>query len=217
MQKFFTPSWISCLGKSMSKWLNQYTCPGCMLIPCKPWPCGNEYHTICCGKTETLVEGKDEPTWHGEKEFNHHGKTSGCMLCLAKPLFHSSKVIMMGSMFCILQGIVELQKMGVFTSALIKKRCCCPKHIQGDTTAEHFKDKEVGAVDAWPGTLDGVKFNIFAMKELDYIMSIISTYGTCNRTAKENKCEYRKDGTTCHATFLYPEVITNHFTLPRLY
>jgi len=57
-----------------------------------------------------------------------------------------------------------------------------------------------------------VKFNIFAMKEPDYIMSVMSTYGTCDQTGKENKCEYKKDGTMLHATFLYPEVITNHFT-----
>jgi len=141
-----------------------------MIVPHKLWPCENEYHTICCGETEIiygvdLVEGKDEPTWNGEKEFNHHGKTIGCMLCLAKPLFHMSKVIVMDSRFCILQAIVELQKMGVFASALIKKHCYWPKYIQGNAIAEHlFKDREVSAVDAWPGTLDGVKFNIFAMK-----------------------------------------------------
>jgi len=43
-------------------------------------------------------------------------------------------------------------------------------------------------------------------------MSVMSTYGTCDQTGKENNRDYKKDGMMLHATFLYPEVITNHFT-----
>jgi len=66
MQAHCCPSWVSCIDESMSKWVSQYSCPGFMLVPWQPWPCGNEYHTISCGKTEILyqldlVEGKDKP------------------------------------------------------------------------------------------------------------------------------------------------------------
>ncbi len=62
MVEKFSPSWISCLDESMSKWLGQYTCPGFMCVPRKPWPYGNEYHTIACGESQIiynvdLVEG----------------------------------------------------------------------------------------------------------------------------------------------------------------
>ena len=30
MDKNFTPDWVLCLEKSMSKWLNEYICPGFM-------------------------------------------------------------------------------------------------------------------------------------------------------------------------------------------
>lgn len=43
----FLASWILCLDESMSKWLLQYTCPGYMCVPRKPWAFGNEYHSIC--------------------------------------------------------------------------------------------------------------------------------------------------------------------------
>ena len=33
MEKKFTPAWVSCLDESMSKWLNEYTCPGFMCVP----------------------------------------------------------------------------------------------------------------------------------------------------------------------------------------
>jgi len=37
METNFSPSWISCLDESMSKWLLKYTCPGYMCVPRKPW------------------------------------------------------------------------------------------------------------------------------------------------------------------------------------
>ena len=63
----FTPSWVSCLDESMSTWMNKYTCPGWMFVPRKPWPIGNEYHTVCCSLSGIfwqleLVEGKDAPS-----------------------------------------------------------------------------------------------------------------------------------------------------------
>jgi len=74
MEEQFEPSWISCLDESMSKWINQYTCPGFVFCPRKPWPFGNEYHTIACGESIILwrvemVEGKDAPPQHPKKAF----------------------------------------------------------------------------------------------------------------------------------------------------
>ena len=43
MEVEFLPSWINAIDESMSKWLNEYTCPGFMYIPRKPWKFGNEW------------------------------------------------------------------------------------------------------------------------------------------------------------------------------
>ena len=63
----YVASWISCLDESMSSWLRKY-CPGFMVVPRKPHPFGNEYHTIADGDGGKpimfwikLVEGKDRP------------------------------------------------------------------------------------------------------------------------------------------------------------
>ena len=44
----YTPSWLNCLDESMNSWLNKF-CPGFMICPRKPWPFGNEYHSIADG------------------------------------------------------------------------------------------------------------------------------------------------------------------------
>ena len=45
----------------------------------------------------------------------------------------------------------------------------------------HFEDKEIGEVDAIKETLDNVLFHVFFMKEPDYVMQLIPTYGTLER------------------------------------
>eukprot|EP00957_Ditylum_brightwellii_P029111 2200272-Ditylum_brightwellii.AAC.1 len=72
MDKHFSPSWVSCLDESMMFWVSKYTCPGIIVVPRKPWPFGNEWHSIACGNRKIihpleLVEGKDKP-----KEKPHH-------------------------------------------------------------------------------------------------------------------------------------------------
>ena len=80
----FSSAWINCIDKSMSKWVNEYTCPGFMYVPHKPWPFGNEYHNAGCADSDIiwaidLREGKDRPANLGNKEFDDHGKTCGIL------------------------------------------------------------------------------------------------------------------------------------------
>ena len=81
----FSPSWINCIDESMSKWVNEFTCPGFMYVPRKPWPFGNEYHDAGCADCDIiwgvdLREGKDRPRNLGNKEFDEMGKTTGILL-----------------------------------------------------------------------------------------------------------------------------------------
>jgi hypothetical protein len=46
------------------------------------------------------------------------------------------------------------------------------------------EEKYVGNADALCGTLDGVKFHIFAMKRPDYMMMVMSTCGSLNEMTK---------------------------------
>jgi hypothetical protein len=123
------------------------------------------------------VEVKDRPPELGLPEFLSLGKTVGLMLRMCQSIYHSGKLVILASGFCVLKGIIELKKVGVFVSALIKKHWYWPKDVDGNVINTDFSDKDVGDADAWPGELDGVQFHLFCMKEPDYIMSLMLTYG----------------------------------------
>jgi hypothetical protein len=40
-----------------------------------------------------------------------------------------------------------------------------------------MKENDIGNVDALNGTSDGVPYNIMCMKDVDYTMKLMSTYG----------------------------------------
>ena len=95
---------------------------------------------------------------------------------------------------------------------MIKKCRYCPKYICGNDVKAHFNDKEVGDLDAWPGNLEGVDFHVFVIKEPDYVMSLMSIYGTLSTMSQRETSHEYKQGNVIHKkTFKYPEVVNNHF------
>ena len=216
MTEQFTPSWVSCLDESMSMWMNKYSCPGWMFVPRKLWPFGNEYHTVCCSLSGILwqmelVEGKDSPSEIIPK-YNNQGKTVGLLLRVLEPIFTGGNVVILDSGFCVLKGIVELKKHGVYASALIKKRKYWPKYIKGGAIRDNFKDKNVGDCNSWKGSMEEVPFHVYAMKEPDYVMSLMSTYGTNQCSGKDTPHEWVDgSGNSQKNKFNYPEVVGNHF------
>ena len=54
-------------------------------------------------------------------------------------------------------------------------------------------------------------FHVYAMKEADYVMSLMSMYGTNLQTGQESSHEWVDgSGTRQQKTFHYPEVMGNH-------
>ena len=212
----FVPSWINCIDESMSKWLNEYTCPGFIFVPCKPWSFGNEYHDA--GYTDSniiwsleLREGKDRQLQLNNKQLDDLRKTVGTLLRLTEPVWGSGKVFILDSGFCILKAIIELQKKGIFAVGLIKKCRYWPKLVPGDAIISHFVGKEIGESDALQGELDGIKFHLVGMKEADYVMMFITTYGTLGEVGDVKKRHYLENGVKRVKTFQYPEVVHNHY------
>ena len=84
----YTPSWLNCINKSMSSWLNKFY-PGFMCVPCKPHPQGNEYHSIADADKDgtkpimwhvKIVEGKDQPKRpDGSFAFASQYEKKGCL------------------------------------------------------------------------------------------------------------------------------------------
>jgi len=106
------------------------------------------------------------------------GKTVGLLLRLCKPIYSRGFVVVLDSGFCVLKGIVELRKKGVFAAAVIKKRKYWPKHVPGAAMDEKMALKAVGECDSLAGTLDGVPYDLFVLKDAGYTMKIMSTYGS---------------------------------------
>ena len=125
--------------------------------------------------------------------------------------FQTGKVFVLDSGFCVLDALIQLKQCGVFAHALIKKRRYWPKYVPGDSIIQDFADKEVGYSNAKKGVLNGVPFHLYAMKEPDYTMLLMSTYGTNATVGEEKKRHYNKDGQKKVTTFVYPEVVHNHY------
>jgi hypothetical protein len=62
-------------------------------------------------------------------------------------------------------------------------------------------------VEALKGELDGIPFHIMCMKEEDYVMMLMSTYGTLTRVGDDKIRTIDNQ----RLTFKYPEVIHNHY------
>ena len=60
--------------------------------------------------------------------------------------------------------------------------------------------------------MEDVPFHVYAMKEPNYMMSLMSTYGTNLKTVKETCCEWvDSSGVKKNGKFHYPEVVENDF------
>jgi hypothetical protein len=123
-----------------------------------------------------LVEGKDRPREVPPPKFSQFGKTARLLLCLTDSIHHLGRVVIMDSGFCVLLALLKLASVGVYGSAVIKKRRFWPKYILGDKIDRRFEGKEIGFVDALPLLLEGHCFKIFCMKEEDYVMKLMPTY-----------------------------------------
>jgi hypothetical protein len=125
-----------------------------------------------------LVEGKDAPPERNTTT-SPYGKTVSLLPRMCSSISSSrGMVIILDSGFCVLRGLIELKKIGVFASAVIKKRRFWPKHVPGDAMDERMSTKEIGHVDTLKGVIDGVPYDLFCMKDIDYTMKLMSTYGS---------------------------------------
>ena len=111
----------------------------------------------------------------------------GTLLHLTKPVWGTGKLVVLDSGFCVLQSLVELKKKGVYAHALIKKRRYWLKHVPGDDIIMHFTEKKVGETDAIHGELDSIPFYLYGMKEPNYMMQIMVTYGTLEEKGQAKK------------------------------
>ena len=81
--------------------------------------------------------------------------------------------------FCVMDAVLNLASVGIFLSAVTKKRRYWPKYIDGEAIYQYFAGKTVGSVEALPGSVGGRSFRVFVMNQEDYVMKLMTTYGSC--------------------------------------
>jgi hypothetical protein len=160
-----------------------------------------------------LVEGKDRPREMGTEEFSVFGKTAGLLLRMLRSYFGTGRYIILDSGFCVLKGLVELRRLGLYACALIKKRRYWPTHVPGNVINAEMQSAEVGETRAISGVLDGVSYNFWMMREPDYIMSMMATGGRllADETCKQTKRSWLENGVQRVKEFVYALPFDWHF------
>ena len=123
-------------------------------------------------------------------------------------------MVVLDSCFSVLEALIELRKNGVFAAAVAKKRRYWPKYVLGGLFDQRMKNRNIGEVETMKGKIDDIPYNIFCLKEPEYYMKMMSTYGAGmeDYTFRKNKRTYKKeDGSWVTAFFHYTEVFANHF------
>ena len=59
--------------------------------------------------------------------------------------------------------------------------------------------------------LNGIKFHVVGMKEPDYVMMFMTTYGMLGEVGDVKKQHYLENRVKHVKTFQYPEVVHNHY------
>jgi len=141
--------------------------------------------------------------------------------CGAAPLSYKAfvgngKDCHIGLWFLCSSGVIELCKHGVFAAALIKKQKYWPKYIRRDEIQQDFSSLSVGTCDAWRGSLDGVDFHDFCMKEPTYVMMLMSTYGTLHPMGHIKHWSWVENGLSHSSSFCIQKWFTITFIITIL-
>ena len=118
-----------------------------------------------------------------------------------------------------------LRKKDVLACSIIKKRIYWPSLFPGKDMEDHFCEMEVGQIDIIQGTVDDVIYNVWGVKEPNYVMRMMATSGrlvtddTCKQTVrrwKENgEYEVKKFNYKLlfHWNFRYHDSVDDHNNL----
>ena len=149
-----------------------------MNVKRKPHPFGNEYHTIACCLTHLifyveLVEGKDRPTVgpHTEIEYAAEwGETAALCMRMTRPIWGSSRVVLLDSGFGYLSCLAALKTKGLYSTCVIKKRAHWPTGVEGNKVITEMVGKDVGTTRLRQGTKGDTKVWVDLMADLKHIL-----------------------------------------------
>ena len=92
-----------------------------------------------------------------------------------KSYFSTGRYVIIDSGFCVLKGLIQLMKKGVFVCSVINKRRCWPSMVPGKDMEDNFGEVEVGGTNVRQGTVDGDIYNLWGTKDPIYLKKMMAT------------------------------------------
>ena len=137
----------------------------------------------------------------------------GLLLRMTKSYFSTSRCVILDSGFCVLKWLVQLRKKGVFPHAVIKNRRYWPEMVPGKDTEDHFQEIYVEDTYSIKGTVDYVIYNLWGMKEPNYVMRMMATGGRllADETCKETVRRWKENREDVAKKFRYKLSFNGHF------
>ena len=136
---------------------------------------------------------------------------------MTKIYFGTGRYVILDSGFHVLKGFIKLSKKGIFAYAVIKKRKHWPYIVPGKYMKDYFGEVEVGETDAIQGTIYYVIYNLWGIKEPNYVTRIMSTAGRilADDTCKETVRRWKENGEEAVKKFKYKLPFDLHFCYCR--
>ena len=135
------------------------------------------------------------------------------LLRMTNSHFATDRYVILDSGLCVLKGLIQLRKKGIFACAVIKKRRYWPSMLPGKYMEDNFGGVEVGETDAIQGTVDDVIYNLWGTKEPNYVMKMMVTAGQllAHDTCKETVIIWKENGSYVVKKFKYKLPFDWHF------
>ena len=95
---------------------------------------------------------------------------------------------------------------------LLEKRSYCPKYVPAEQIKGYSQDETVWNYQRLPGEKEGIKFDLFAHKDPESIMILMSTYSAIYQNQQESVRSWIEEYRTVKkARFFWKELVANHY------
>ena len=85
------------------------------------------------------MEGKDQKKDRGKPEFKaDYGENGVLIMQMTNPLFVTWNTVLLGSVFCVMKGVVGMLAHVVYAMTVINKKGYWPKYCKGDSIEAFF-------------------------------------------------------------------------------
>ena len=137
-----------------------------------------------------LVEVNAHPRQAGSFEFEDFGgDTVGLFLCMMKSYFSTGRYVIIDYGFYVLKGLIQLRRKGFLSCNVINNRRYWPSMVPGKYMEDHFREMEVGEIDAIQKKVYDVIYNLWGMKDPAFLFnsksSILKLLCTLARLCEE--------------------------------